>query len=192
MIAGLVLGYLLGSIPFGMLLTRAAGLGDIRGIGSGNIGATNVLRTGHKSLAAATLILDAGKGAAAVLVAGWLIGPLAALAAGFGALVGHVAPVWLRFHGGKGVATGFGILLAADWPVGVLALLVWLAVAAASLRSSAAGLAAFAAAPVLAYFLAGWRLALLALLLAIIVFLRHSENIRRLLAGTEPKIGFGK
>lgn len=192
MIAGLVLGYLLGSIPFGMLLTRAAGLGDIRGIGSGNIGATNVLRTGHKSLAAATLILDAGKGAAAVLVAGWLIGPLAALAAGFGALVGHVAPVWLRFHGGKGVATGFGILLAAAWPIGVLALLVWLAVAAASLRSSAAGLAAFAAAPVLAYFLAGWRLALLALLLAIIVFLRHSENIRRLLAGTEPKIGFGK
>lgn len=192
MIAGLVLGYLLGSIPFGMLLTRAAGLGDIRGIGSGNIGATNVLRTGHKSLAAATLVLDAGKGAAAVLVAGWLIGPLAALAAGCGALVGHVAPVWLRFHGGKGVATGFGILLAAAWPVGVLALLVWLAVAAASLRSSAAGLAAFAAAPVLAYFLAGWRLALLALLLAIIVFLRHSENIRRLLAGTEPKIGFGK
>lgn len=192
MIAGLVLGYLLGSIPFGMLLTRAAGLGDIRGIGSGNIGATNVLRTGHKSLAVATLILDAGKGAAAVLVAGWLIGPLAALAAGCGALVGHVAPVWLRFHGGKGVATGFGILLAAAWPVGVLALLVWLAVAAASLRSSAAGLAAFAAAPVLAYFLAGWRLALLALLLAIIVFLRHSENIRRLLAGTEPKIGFGK
>jgi acyl phosphate:glycerol-3-phosphate acyltransferase len=192
MIAGLVLGYLIGSIPFGLLLTRAAGLGDIRRIGSGNIGATNVLRTGRRGLAAATLLLDAGKGAVPVLLAARLLGPAPALAAGFGALVGHVAPVWLGFRGGKGVATGFGVLLASAWPLGLFSLLVWLAVAAASRISSAASLSAFAAAPIVAAALGNAHVALLALLLAAIVFLRHRENIRRLLAGTEPRIGAGK
>jgi acyl phosphate:glycerol-3-phosphate acyltransferase len=192
MIAGLALGYLIGSIPFGLLLTRAAGLGDIRRIGSGNIGATNVLRTGHKGLAAATLLLDAGKGAVPVLLAARWLGPAPAVAAGIGALVGHVAPVWLGFRGGKGVATGFGVLLAAAWPLGLFALLVWIAVAAAVRISSAASLSSFVAAPALAAVLGNSRVALLALLLAAIVFLRHRENIRRLLAGTEPRIGAGK
>lgn len=196
MIAGLglalIVGYLAGSIPFGLLITRAAGLGDIRAIGSGNIGTTNVLRTGRKELAAATLLLDAAKGAVPVLLAARLLGPLPALAAGFGAIVGHVAPVWLRFRGGKGVATGFGVLLAASWPVGLFSLLVWLAAAAAARFSSLAALAAFAAAPVLAAILGETRIALLALLLAAIVFVRHHENIGRLLAGTEPRIGAGK
>ncbi len=196
MIAGLVLalivGYLIGSVPFGLLITRAAGLGDIRAIGSGSIGTTNVLRTGRKELAAATLLLDAAKGAVPVLLAARLLGPLPALAAGFGAIVGHVAPVWLRFRGGKGVATGFGVLLATAWPVGLFSLLVWIAVAAVGRFSSLAGLASFAAAPVFAAVLGETRIALLSLLLAAIVFFRHRENIRRLLAGTEPRIGAGK
>lgn len=189
MIPALILGYILGSIPFGLLLARAAGLGDIRAIGSGNIGATNVLRTGRKDLAAATLLLDAAKGVAAVLLASAILGPRPALAAGLGALLGHVAPVWLGFHGGKGVATGFGVLLAAFWPVGVACLVVWLVVALATRRSSAAALAAFLLAPIAAFFSAGLDLGLLALLLALVVFVRHSANIRRLLAGTEPRIG---
>lgn len=189
MIPAFILGYILGSIPFGLLLTRAAGLGDIRAIGSGNIGATNVLRTGRKGLAAATLFLDAAKGVAAVLLASALLGPRPALAAGLGALLGHVAPVWLGFRGGKGVATGFGVLLAAFWPVGVACLVVWLAVAFATRRSSAAALAAFLVAPIAAFLSAGADLGLLALLLALLVFLRHAANIRRLLAGTEPRIG---
>ncbi|HTU54130.1 MAG TPA: glycerol-3-phosphate 1-O-acyltransferase PlsY [Acetobacteraceae bacterium] len=196
MIAGLALalivGYLIGSVPFGLLITRAAGLGDIRAIGSGSIGTTNVLRTGRKELAAATLLLDAAKGAVPVLLAARLLGPLPALTAGLGAIVGHVAPVWLRFRGGKGVATGFGVLLAAAWPVGLFSLLVWLAVAAVGRFSSLAGLAAFAAAPVFAAVLGETRTAVFALLLAAIVFLRHRENILRLLAGTEPRIGAGK
>ncbi len=186
-----MLGYLIGSVPFGLLLTRAAGLGDIRRIGSGNIGATNVLRTGHKGLAAATLLLDAGKGVVAVLLAARLFGPQAGLAGGFGALIGHVAPVWLGFRGGKGVATGLGVLLAANWTVGVLACLVWVAVAAAFRLSSLSALCSFAAAPVLSALFGEWRLAGLCLLLAVVVFLRHGENIRRLLSGTEPKIGAG-
>lgn len=191
MIAGLVIGYLIGSVPFGLLLTRAAGLGDIRRIGSGNIGATNVLRTGRKGLAAATLLLDAGKGVVAVVLAARLLGPAASLAAGFGAMVGHVAPVWLGWHGGKGVATGLGVLLAAFWPVGILACAIWAAVAAAFRISSLSALCSFAAAPVLAALFGEWPLALLCLLLAVVVFIRHRQNIGRLLAGTEPKIGAG-
>jgi glycerol-3-phosphate acyltransferase PlsY len=183
------LGYLLGSIPFGLLLTRAAGGGDIRKIGSGNIGATNVLRTGRRGLAAATLLLDAGKGAAAVLLARAYGGPEAALWAGFGAVLGHTLPVWLSFRGGKGVATGYGVLIAAAWPVGLLAGAIWLAMAALTRRSSARALTSFAAAPVLALLLADPATALMALAMAVLIFARHHENIRRLLDGTEPRIG---
>ncbi|HEY8287713.1 MAG TPA: glycerol-3-phosphate 1-O-acyltransferase PlsY [Acetobacteraceae bacterium] len=188
-IAFVFLGYLLGSIPFGMLLTRAAGLGDIRAIGSGNIGATNVLRTGRKGLAAATLLLDGLKGAAAVLIAGSILGESAALFAGFGAVIGHLFPIWLGFKGGKGVATCFGVLLAVAWPVGLLAGAIWLLVAALARRSSLAGLVSFAAAPFLALGLASSGVVKLAFILAVLVFVRHHANIRRLLAGTEPRIG---
>jgi glycerol-3-phosphate acyltransferase PlsY len=187
----IVLGYLLGSIPFGLLLTQAAGVGDIRKIGSGNIGATNVLRTGRRGLAAATLLLDGAKGAVAVLLARALGGPEAALWAGLGALLGHTFPVWLRFRGGKGVATGYGVLIAAAWPVGLLAGAIWLAMAKLSRLSSASALASFALAPLLALLLADRATALLALAIAVLIFIRHHANIRRLLAGTEPRIGAG-
>ncbi len=187
--AYLILGYRLGSIPFGLLLTRAAGLGDIRRIGSGNIGATNVLRTGNKPLAAATLLLDGLKGAAAVLLAAWLAGRGAALWAGFGALLGHAFPVWLRFKGGKGVATGYGVLIAAAWPAGLAAGAVWLIVARFARISSLAALVSFAAAPILASLLADRADVNLSLAIAVLVFARHHENIRRLLSGTEPRIG---
>lgn len=183
------LGYLLGSIPFGLLLTRAAGLGDIRRIGSGNIGATNVLRTGNKGLAAATLALDAGKGAAAVLLAAWLGRHGAILWAGIGAVLGHAFPVWLGFKGGKAVATSYGVLIAAAWPVGICAGAVWLVVAALSRRSSLAALVSFLLAPIIAAILADGVVVKLALVIAVLVFVRHHENIRRLLAGTEPRIG---
>ncbi|MGK9232703.1 glycerol-3-phosphate 1-O-acyltransferase PlsY [Inquilinus limosus] len=198
LVAAAVLGYLLGSIPFGLVLTRAAGLGDIRSIGSGNIGATNVLRTGHKGLALATLLLDGGKGAIAVLVAG-LFDPLLAVLAGGGAMLGHLFPVWLGFKGGKGVATALGTLLAIMWPIGVLCCLVWLVMAFLFRYSSLASLTATAAAPVLAWALSGvpvfgtvWTdlpRAALALFIAVLVFIRHDGNIRRLLRGDEPKIG---
>jgi acyl phosphate:glycerol-3-phosphate acyltransferase len=184
-----LLGYLLGSIPFGLLLTQAAGLGDIRRIGSGNIGATNVLRTGNKALAAATLLLDGLKGAAAVLLAAWFGGPQAVLWAGIGAVVGHSFPVWLRFKGGKGAATAYGVLIAAAWPVGLAAGAVWLAMAAATRKSSLAALTSFALAPVFAAVLANLTVVKLALVIAVLVFARHHENIRRLLSGTEPRIG---
>ena len=188
MLLAALIGYVLGSIPFGLLLTRAAGLGDIRQIGSGNIGATNVLRTGNKALAAATLLLDAAKGAVAVLVARqW--GADAALVAGGCALLGHLYPVWLKFRGGKGVATSIGILLATAWPVGIVACLVWLATAFLFRYSSLAALAAITAAPIASWFAAGRTVALLALFLAVLVWWRHRANVERLLKGTEPRIG---
>jgi glycerol-3-phosphate acyltransferase PlsY len=182
-------GYLFGSVPFGLLLTRLAGLGDIRAIGSGNIGATNVLRTGNKGLAAATLLLDAGKGAFAVGIFRYLGPPDAALWAGLGAVVGHLFPVWLGFKGGKGIATSLGVLLAVAWPVAATAGVVWLIVAVIGRRSSLASLAACVAAPVAAVFLAEAKVAWLVLAIAAMVIARHHENIRRLLAGTEPRIG---
>jgi acyl phosphate:glycerol-3-phosphate acyltransferase len=188
-----LLGYLLGSIPFGLLLTRIAGLGDIRGIGSGNIGATNVLRTGRKSLAAATLILDGLKGAAAVLIAQAVLwNQDTALFAGLTAVLGHLFPIWLGFKGGKGAATGLGVLIAASWPVGLAACAVWLLVAAAARLSSLATLAAFAAAPVVALILEEFSVVKLAFTIAVLVFVRHQANIRRLLTGTEPRIGRSK
>lgn len=181
-------GYLLGSIPFGLLLTRLAGLGDIRTIGSGNIGTTNVLRTGSKGLAALTLLCDAGKGIAAVLVAAsW--GQEYALLAGLFAVIGHNFPLWLRFHGGKGVATTLGVLLALAWPAGLITLATWLAVAVISRYSSLAALAAFAVAPAAMYALGGVNEALIAVVLAALGFARHHANIRRLIKGEEPRIG---
>jgi glycerol-3-phosphate acyltransferase PlsY len=184
----LVGGYLIGSVPFGLLLTKAAGLGDIRQVGSGNIGATNVLRTGRKGLAAATLILDGLKGAVAVLVARQFLGDQDVVV-GTAAVLGHLFPVWLGFRGGKGVATGLGVLLAAAWPVGLACCAVWLVAAKVLKMSSAAALAAFAAAPLFALVLSSADHALMALLIAVLVFWRHEANIRRLLAGTEPRIG---
>jgi glycerol-3-phosphate acyltransferase PlsY len=195
-------GYLLGSIPFGLVLTRAAGLGDIREIGSGNIGATNVLRTGRKDLALATLLLDAGKAGAALLiakaVASWLgaaaLGDDGAyqvgLVAGAAAFVGHCYPVWLNFKGGKGVATFFGVLFAGPWPIGVIAGVTWLAVATMFRYSSLAALCAAAIAP-LAALIAGfsWSEVVFTLVLAALIFWRHAPNIARLRAGTEPRIG---
>ena len=191
LLAILLAGYLLGSIPFGLILTRLAGLGDIRRIGSGNIGATNVLRTGNKALAAATLILDGAKGALAVLIAQHLYGPDAAIVAGAGAFLGHLFPVWLKFHGGKGVATTIGIFLAIAWPVGLIACAVWLLVALLFRYSSLAALIAVAAAPVAAWFLANHQTAGLALFLAVVVWQRHHENIGRLLKGRESRISLG-
>ena len=185
-------GYLIGSVPFGYLLSRVAGLGDIRAVGSGNIGATNVLRTGRKDVAAATLLLDGGKGAAAVLAAGALAGPEAGLLAGVASVLGHCTSVWMRGRGGKGVATGLGMILGVAWPVGAAACLAWLAAARLTRRSSAGSLTAFAAAPVLMLL---WRGALPALATAVaaaIIIVRHAGNIRRLLAGTEPRIGQGR
>lgn len=182
-------GYLLGSIPFGFLLTRAAGMPDIRTIGSGNIGATNVLRTGRKALAVATLLLDGSKGAAAVWFGALIGGEPAVLWAGLGAVLGHLFPVWLGFKGGKGVATGFGVLIAAAWPVGLAAGAVWILVAALVRLSSLASLVSFALAPLLAWGLGDSDVVWLALMLAVLVYWRHQANIRRLLAGREPLIG---
>src|ERR1700704_6101611 len=183
-----LLGYLLGSIPFGLLLTRAAGLGDIRKVGSGNIGATNVLRTGRKGLAAATLLLDALKGAVAVLIAAQL-GEIAAVGAAAGAVLGHMFPVWLSFKGGKGMATALGVMWGLYWPVGAIACAAWLVVAAISRYSSLATLLSVAVAPIAAWFLTDSRAAILLTLLVPLVWARHHQNISRLLAGTEPKIG---
>jgi len=185
-------GYLLGSVPFGLFLTKLAGLGDLRGIGSGNIGTTNVLRTGRKDLAAATLFLDGGKGAAAVLIAK-IWGPEVALLAALGAVLGHLFPIWLRFKGGKGVATTLGVFLALAWQVGVAACATWLVVAVAFRYSSLSALIAVAAAPLYAWwFLGDLQLVELMAALAVLVWIRHYENIRRLLKGEESKIGGGK
>ena len=194
-------GYLLGSIPFGVILTRLVTGEDVRSIGSGNIGATNVLRTGRKDLAFATLILDAGKGAAAYLVAQAVFPGVPALAAiaGGAAFLGHLFPVWLGFRGGKGVATFFGLLLAAAWPLGLLAAATWLLVAALFRMSSLAALIAAAAAPALAVLPlpalglpTSTPVAALALFTAVLIWIRHHENIARLLKGTEPRIGARK
>ncbi|MCW8087305.1 glycerol-3-phosphate 1-O-acyltransferase PlsY [Sabulicella glaciei] len=187
-----ILAALLGSIPFGLLLTRAAGMGDIRAIGSGNIGATNVLRTGSRKLAAATLLLDALKGTVAVLVARWLFGPEWAPLAALAAVLGHCFPPWLGFRGGKGVATALGVMLGLSWPVFVVSALFWLLAAKLSRISSVGALAAMAVAPLAALAFADGRTALALLAVAAIVFWRHHENIARLRAGTEPRIGAGK
>ena len=189
--ASLIGGYLLGAIPFGLLLTRLAGLGDIRAVGSGNIGATNVLRTGNKPLAAATLLLDGGKGAAAVLIAG-SVAPLYGLLAGGAAFLGHLYPVWLRFAGGKGVATFLGIMLAAAWPVGLACCATWLVVAVVARLSSLSALTAAALCPVYAYVLVGPGVTALAVGLAVFIYIRHKANIGRLLRGEEPRIGTSK
>ncbi|MCH8998649.1 MAG: glycerol-3-phosphate 1-O-acyltransferase PlsY [Proteobacteria bacterium] len=182
-------GYLLGSIPFGLLLARLAGLGDIRGIGSGNIGATNVLRTGRKGLAAATLLLDGGKGAGAVLLAG-LWGPDLQLMAALGAVLGHIFPLWLRFRGGKGMATVLGVLLALAWQAGLAACATWLLVAGLLRYSSLATLLSVAAAPLYIWlFTRDLQLVELIAVLAALVWIRHRVNIARLLKGEEPKIG---
>ena len=187
-ILAVAFGYLLGSIPFGLLVTRAAGLGDVRKIGSGNIGATNVLRTGNKKLAALTLLLDALKGAAAVLIAGQF-GFAAALAAGFGAFLGHLYPVWLGFKGGKGVATYLGVLAGLAWGVAIIFAIVWLAIAFATRYSSLAALTAAVAVPVALYLLGQPQVAALFAVMSVIVFLKHRANIARLAAGTESRIG---
>ncbi|MBV9749185.1 MAG: glycerol-3-phosphate 1-O-acyltransferase PlsY [Acetobacteraceae bacterium] len=182
-------GGIVGSIPFGLLLTRAAGLGDIRKVGSGNIGATNVLRTGRKGLAAVVLVLDAAKGAAAVLLAAWLLAwPFAPLA-GLGAVAGHCFTPWLGFRGGKGVATGLGMVLAIAWPAGLGAAIVWLLAALVTRISSAAALLACGAAPLLVWATAGASPARATLAAVFIIVFRHEANIFRLLKGTEPRIG---
>ena len=184
-----VLGYLLGSIPFGMVAARAFNLGNLREIGSGNIGATNVLRTGSKKAAAATLLLDGAKGALAVLLARTLAGEDAAQLAGLMAFLGHCYPVWLGFRGGKGVATFLGLMLALAWPVGLATCLTWLATAALSRYSSLSALVAAATSTFWMVFLGQPGAFLLGVLLTLVVFWRHRANIRRLRAGTEPKIG---
>jgi glycerol-3-phosphate acyltransferase PlsY len=187
--AGFLLAYLLGSIPFGLLLTRLAGLGDIRAIGSRNIGATNVLRTGRRELAAATLLLDGGKGAAAVAV-GWQFGADMAVLAAAGAVLGHCFPVWLRFRGGKGVATAIGVWLALVPNVGVLVCGLWLLIAGVFRYSSAASLFSLAVAPFLAWHLEGPQFAQVGGFVAVLVWLRHHQNIRRLVKGEESRISF--
>lgn len=184
-----LIGYLFGSIPFGLILTRMAGLGDVRKIGSGNIGATNVLRTGNKKLAAATLLLDALKGTAAVLVANTLWGYEASLVAGFFAFLGHLFPVWLGFKGGKGVAVYIGVLLGAA-PLMMLAFaLIWLATAFITRYSSLSALLAMLVIPIALWILGPEKTALLVTLLSVISWWKHRENIARLLAGTESRIG---
>ncbi len=186
--AALLAAYLLGSIPFGVLLTRLAGAGDLRQVGSGNIGATNVLRTGRKGLAALTLLLDAGKGAAAVAVADHWFGPSMAVFAALGVIAGHIAPVWLRFRGGRGVATAFGVLFVYAWPVGIAAAVVWLGTAALFRYSSLAAILAIGSAPAWAWALVGVAEAEVTGLIGIAVIARHTANIRRLLKGEESRI----
>src|ERR1700748_2959154 len=185
----LLIGYLLGSIPWGLILTKLAGTQDLRSIGSGNIGATNVLRTGNKGLAAATLIGDMLKGTAAVVLAGMLWGPDAAMIAGLGAFLGHVFPVWLKFRGGKGIATYIGVLLGLFWPAALLFCAVWLLVAVITRYSSLSALVASIAAPIFLGWLGHAALAALFALLTLLILYAHRANISRLLAGTEGKIG---
>ncbi|HEY8246128.1 MAG TPA: glycerol-3-phosphate 1-O-acyltransferase PlsY [Hyphomicrobium sp.] len=193
-LAAIAVGYLLGSIPFGYLLTRAAGLGDVRNVGSGNIGATNVLRTGHKGLAALTLLLDALKGTTAVLIGHWIgahggVAILASLLAGLAAFLGHVFPVWLQFRGGKGVATYIGVLLGADWRAAVAFCAIWLLVAALTRYSSLSALVAALITPVGLFAIGDHATALLAALMSALLIYKHRANIRRLASGEEPRIG---
>jgi glycerol-3-phosphate acyltransferase PlsY len=189
LLAAFCVGYLLGSIPCGLIFTRIGGGGDIRSLGSGNIGATNVLRTGRKRLAAATLACDMLKGTAAVLLMEWLGGADAGLAAGLGAVLGHVFPVWLRFKGGKGVATYIGVLIAMACPLALAFGAIWGIVAAATRYSSLSGLIASLCTPPLLWLLVGGRAALLFVVLTVVIWIMHRGNIARLIAGTEPKIG---
>ena len=191
LILAALIGYLLGSVPFGLVLSRLAGKGDIRRIGSGNIGATNVLRTGNKGLAVLTLLLDIGKGLAAAAIARrW--GEPAALTAGLCAVLGHMFPVWLGFRGGKGAATALGVLIPLAWPVAIVAALLWLAVAFLFHYSSLAALVAAVACGVVAAFIADKATAFVIAGIALLIILRHHENIRRLIAGTESRISFRK
>ncbi|QXI64859.1 putative glycerol-3-phosphate acyltransferase [Paracoccus marcusii] len=189
MILWAVFGYLLGSVPFGLVITRALGLGDLRQIGSGNIGATNVLRTGNKGAALATLLLDSGKGAIAVLLARHFGGEAAAILAGGTAFLGHCFPIWLRFKGGKGVATFLGTVIALNWPLGLIACATWALTAAITRISSLSALLAAALAPVFAWGLGRTDIATVAAFMAVLIFIRHHANISRLLDGTEPRIG---
>ncbi len=186
--AALIFGYLLGSIPFGLLLTRIAGLGDVRAIGSGNIGATNVLRTGNKGLAALTLAADIAKGLSAVLI-GLQWGPDTGIIAGFGAFIGHLFPLWLKFKGGKGVATYIGVLLGLHWPSMLGIAMIWLLMAAVTRYSSIASLTAAAATPAMLAYFGQWQAMEMFAVLTILVYLRHGSNISRLLQGKESKIG---
>ncbi|MEN5278205.1 glycerol-3-phosphate 1-O-acyltransferase PlsY [Brucella sp. TWI432] len=187
-LGALIFGYILGSIPFGLVLTRLAGLGDVRAIGSGNIGATNVLRTGNKKLAAATLILDALKGTVAVLIA-WRFGEAAAIAAGFGAFIGHLFPVWIGFKGGKGVATYLGILIGLAWPSALVFIAAWIITALLTRYSSLSALVASLIVPIVLYMRGDPAIAGLFAVMTLIIFIKHHTNISRLLSGTESKIG---
>jgi len=190
LLLSVIFGYLLGSIPFGILVTREMGLGDLRVIGSGNIGATNVLRTGNKRAALATLLLDGGKGAVAVLLARWLVGGEdAAQVAGLAAFLGHIFPIWLGFKGGKGVATFLGLFLALDWRIGLAVAATWLVVALVGRVSSIAALFAAASSGLWILALTNGSLLVLALILTVLIYVRHGENLKRLKAGTEPRIG---
>ena len=185
----LAAGYALGSIPFGLLLTRLAGLGDIRSIGSGNIGATNVLRTGRKELAALTLLLDALKGTVGVLAGAAIGGVMAAMAGGLGAFLGHIFPVWLGFRGGKGVATYIGVLIGLNWPAALGFCAIWLAVAVVTRYSSLSALVASIGIPVFLWIIGESQIALLVTVLSVLLAIKHHTNIQRLIAGTESKIG---
>jgi acyl phosphate:glycerol-3-phosphate acyltransferase len=189
LIVALLLGYLLGSIPFGLILTRLAGTQDLRSIGSGNIGATNVLRTGHRGLAAATLISDMLKGTIAVIIAGSFGGPDAAMLAAIGAFLGHLFPVWLKFRGGKGVAVYIGVLIGLFWPAAVVFCVLWLATAAITRYSSLSALVASFVTPIFLWWFGHLALASLFAVLTLLLFYMHRENIKRLQAGTEGKIG---
>jgi len=189
LLVAFVIGYLLGSIPFGLVLTRLAGTQDLRTVGSGNIGATNVLRTGRKGLAAATLLLDALKGTAAVVISGYLAGPNAAMVAGLGAFLGHLFPVWLGFRGGKGVAVYIGILIGLFWPAALFFCALWLATAFTTRYSSLSALIAAFLTPIALWWFGHLALASLAAVLTLLLFYMHRENIRRLQSGTESRIG---
>jgi glycerol-3-phosphate acyltransferase PlsY len=189
LIVALLIGYLLGSIPFGLILTRLAGTQDLRSVGSGNIGATNVLRTGHKGLAAATLIGDMLKGTVAVIIAGFHDGPDAAMLAALGAFLGHIFPIWLNFRGGKGVATYIGVLLGLFWPAALVFAVIWLATAYSSRYSSLSALVAAFVTPIFLWWFGHAALASLFAVLTLLLFYKHRENIARLQAGTEGKIG---